>query len=50
MFRVKGGLPNGITCNISSPFLNCNDRWLEKEKVIKFRNVKRAWNVSVKLK
>jgi len=41
-------LPSGITCNISSPFLNCDDRWLEK--VIKVRNVKRAWNVSVKLK
>jgi len=35
MFRVRGNLLSGITCNILLSFLNCNDRWLEK--VIKIR-------------
>jgi len=47
MFRVRGGLPSGITCNISSPCLNCNDRWLEK--VIKVRNVKRACECEIEI-
>jgi len=39
MFRVRGGLPNGITYNISSPFLNCNYRWLQGLEDILILNI-----------